>query len=100
MNTLKGRSYLIAFLVVATIVLVACSEGASSESAVEEVTSQVAFIYTESSHKYNWSHLHEIGRQYLDEQLPDLGNESTCRERMRWTMLKMSCDSWRRKVTS
>ena len=76
MHILKARSILIVFLIVAAFVLVACSEGASSSTTVEEVTSQVAFIYPESSDKYNWSHLHEIGRQYLDEQLPDLGTKT------------------------
>ncbi len=75
MNILKGRSFLIVFLIVATLVFVACSEGPSSKSAVEKVTSQVAFVYLENSDEYNWSHLHEIGRQYLDEQLPDLGTK-------------------------
>ncbi|MCY3831857.1 MAG: BMP family ABC transporter substrate-binding protein [Chloroflexi bacterium] len=76
MNNLNRRYFLIAILIVMTVFLVACSEGASSESAVEEVTSQVAFIYPETSDEYNWSRLHEIGRQYLDEQLPDLGTKT------------------------
>ena len=40
------------------------------------MTSQVAFVYPENSEDYNWSHLHEIGRKYVDEQLPDLGTKT------------------------
>lgn len=76
MNNLNRRFFQIAILIVVTAFLVACSEGATSEPAVEEVTSQVAFIYPEASDEYNWSRLHEIGRQYLDEQLPDLGTKA------------------------
>ncbi|MCY3779618.1 MAG: BMP family ABC transporter substrate-binding protein [Chloroflexi bacterium] len=76
MKSLKGRINLIVVLIIFTLCLVACSEGASQESTVEEVTSQVAFIYRESSDEYNISRLHEIGRQYLDEQLPDLGTKA------------------------
>lgn len=76
MNTVYGRSGLFVLLSVAAFVLAACSEGAASETAVVEVTSQVAFIYSEASDEYNWSHLHEIGRAYLDEQLPDLGTKA------------------------
>ncbi len=76
MNSFKGRVNLIVVLIMFTFCVVACSEDAASESAVEEVTSQVAFIYRESSDEYNMSNLHEIGRQYLDEQLPDLGTKA------------------------
>ena len=75
MNIKSGRSFLIAFLMVGAAVLVACSEGGSGSSAVEKVTSQVAFVYGEKIEEYNWSHLHEIGRKYIDEQLPDLGTK-------------------------
>ena len=75
MNILHGRSFLIAVLMLAASALVACSESGSSSTAAEEVTSQVAFVYRENIEEYNWSHLHEIGRQYLDEQLPDLGTK-------------------------
>ena len=75
MNIAKGRSYLIVSLMLVTVGLVGCSEGGSSGAAVEKVTSQVAFIYRENIDEYNWSRLHEIGRQYVDEQLPDLGTK-------------------------
>ena len=75
MNISNGRSYTIAVLIIITLVVGACSEGGSSSTAAEEVTSQVAFVYREDIEEYNWSHLHEIGRQYLDEQLPDLGTK-------------------------
>lgn len=32
----------------------------------------VAFVYKENPAEYNWSHLHELGRQYLVEQVPDI----------------------------
>jgi len=66
----------LALMVASMLVFAGCSEGASSESAVEEVTSQVAFIYNENPDEYNMSRLHDIGRQYLDEQLPDLGTKA------------------------
>ncbi len=75
MNIPSGRSFLTAFLIIISCGLVACSEGGSKDAAVEKVTSQVAFVYRENIDEYNWSHLHEIGRQYLDEQLPDLGTK-------------------------
>lgn len=74
MNILHGRSYVIAILIVVAVALAACSEDGSSGAAVE-VTSQVAFVYGEDIEEYNWSHLHEIGRQYIDDQLPDLGTK-------------------------
>lgn len=76
MTALKGRLVLIAVLLIASLILAACRDSASGANAVEEVTSQVAFVYSENIEEYNWSHLHEIGRQYLDEQLPDLGTKS------------------------
>lgn len=76
MKSLNGRGIRIAVLLIAAFCLAACSEGGAKESAVEEVTSQVAFIYRESSDEYNMSRLHEIGRQYVDEQLPDLGTKA------------------------
>ena len=70
------------FLLILVLVLVACSEAAntnteSASSSEQEVVvdSQVAFIYPENAEEYNWSHLHEIGRQYLDEKLPDVGTK-------------------------
>ena len=76
MITTKHFIYSLALLLASVFVLAGCSEGGSSESAVEEVTSQVAFIYSEDPDEYNMSRLHEIGRQYLDEQLPDLGTKA------------------------
>ena len=67
--------HLLACLVVCALILAGCSEGGSSAPAVEKVTSQVAFVYAENIDEYNWSHLHEIGRKYLDEHLPDLGTK-------------------------
>ena len=75
MISTKEFLYTFALMVASVLVLAGCSEGASSESAVEEVTSQVAFIYSEDPDEYNMSRLHDIGRQYLDEQLPDLGTK-------------------------
>lgn len=34
---------------------------------------KVAFMYPENTEDYNMSHLHEIGRQYLDKRLPEVG---------------------------
>ena len=76
MKTLNDYFRLFIFLIVAALVFAGCSsaaeETASSSDAVE---SQVAFIYKDHIEDYNWSRLHEIGRQYLDEQLPDVGTK-------------------------
>ena len=42
----------------------------SSQSSGAET--RVAFIYKEKIADYNWSYIHEVGRQYLVEQLPDI----------------------------
>ncbi len=76
MNATRKTSYLLACLALCALILAGCSEGEPSSPTVEKVTSQVAFIYPESSDEYNWSHLHEIGRKYLDEKLPDLGTKT------------------------
>ena len=75
MNTSKIIFRLTFFLIASALILVACSEDKPSSTTVEEVTSQVAFVYSENIDEYNSSHLHEIGRQYLDAQLPDLGTK-------------------------
>ena len=76
MTKLPGRIMLIVSLAAAALFWSACSGGAPSSSpTAEKVTSQVAFVYAENIKDYNWSHLHEIGRQYLDEQLPELGTK-------------------------
>ena len=72
----RNYLYRLALMIASIFAFAGCSEGASSESAVEEVTSQVAFVYSEDPDEYNMSRLHEIGRQYLDEQLPDLGTKA------------------------
>lgn len=76
MRTLKNYFGLFSSIIVFSIFFVGCSpaeeEQPLSSSASE---SQVAFIYTENVSDYNSSHLHEIGRQYLDEQLPDVGTK-------------------------
>jgi basic membrane protein A len=42
------------------------ADGAASTSSAD-----VLFIYPDKTDEYNWSHLQELGRQYLLEQLPD-----------------------------
>ena len=76
MNASQRIRYPLVCLFAWALMLAGCSEGEPSSPTVEKVTSQVAFIYPESSDEYNWSHLHEIGRKYLDEQLPDLGTKT------------------------
>ena len=80
MKTIKSYFYLFISLIISVLIVVGCSppaeettsDNASSSSAVD---SQVAFVYLEDIEEYNWSRLHEIGRQYLDEQLPDVGTK-------------------------
>jgi basic membrane protein A len=57
-------------LIAASLVLSAC--GGSKEEDQPSADTRVAFIYQEKIDEYNWSHIHEVGRQYLLEQLPEL----------------------------
>ena len=85
MKTSNKQLLLLVFLFASVLAFAGCSESKPTRSSeakptvssvtIVEVTSQVAFIYRENIDEYNWSRLHEIGRQYLDEQLPDLGTK-------------------------
>ncbi len=75
MKTLNNYFCLFIFLIIATLVFAGCSAATEETSSSSAVTSQVAFIYKDAIDDYNWSRLHEIGRQYLDEQLPDVGTK-------------------------
>jgi basic membrane protein A len=43
----------------------------SADSASSAPSADIVFIYKEKTDEYNWSHLQELGRQYLIAQLPD-----------------------------
>lgn len=66
------------FLILFSLVLASCGPSdsgqptAQAQSSGGGLTNGVAFIYKEKSADYNWSHLHELGRQYLVAQLPDV----------------------------
>ncbi len=82
MSAFDLRIRLFTFLIVVVWIAAGCSESAdsnteSASSSEQEVVvdSQVAFIYPENVEEYNWTYLHEIGRQYLDEKLPDVGTK-------------------------
>jgi len=77
MKALKNYFGLLSSIIILTLFFVACSPPADEQAANNSSgsQSQVAFVYKENIADYNSSHLHEIGRQYLDEQLPDLGTK-------------------------
>jgi basic membrane protein A len=61
---------LLFFTLVFSLVLTSCGKPADTAPTGSGI--RVAFIYHEKSDENNWSHLHELGRQYLTEQLPEV----------------------------
>ena len=51
-------------LLIATL-LVACGEKKAEQTEAPQADARVAFVYAEDPAEYNWSRLHEIGRQQL-----------------------------------
>ena len=71
MKKVKNHLYLLFILLtVFSLILSGCGKSESSQSSGSEI--RVAFIYKEKIVDYNWSYIHEVGRQYLVEQLPDI----------------------------
>lgn len=67
----KQPGYKLLFLLVIFSVVLASCAGADNRSPTGSGV-RVAFVYSEKASEYNWSHLHEIGREYLVEQLSDV----------------------------
>lgn len=68
------------FLVFFTLFAASCGQSSSGVTGQPTQKAQssgsvengVAFIYKDTAADYNWSHLHELGRQYLVSQIPDV----------------------------
>ncbi len=75
MKRLNGQSFLLIVLVAFSLFLTSCgpsSTGESQTSGGGTSGNKVAFVYKEKAADYNASHLHELGRQYVAAQLPDV----------------------------
>ncbi|QPC84934.1 BMP family ABC transporter substrate-binding protein [Phototrophicus methaneseepsis] len=75
---MKIRRYVTVFifLIMVPMALAGCDQAPAENTGGGEAQSgsgsTVAFVYADNIEDYNWSYLHEIGRQYLAEQLPDV----------------------------
>ena len=67
-------SVIIIFLTIFCLFLTSCGQSSQPVQSTSQQSQQirVAFIYKDKSADYNWSYIHELGRQYLAKQLPDI----------------------------
>ena len=75
MNRLSGHTYrLFIFLFAFLLFLTGCDQSPEVEESSRSGASEtsVAFVYKEEIADYNWSHLHELGRQYVVENVSDI----------------------------
>ena len=56
-------------IIISALLVTACGK---SETGPSASGLRVAFVYQDKVDDYSWSYLHEIGRQYLLEKLPDV----------------------------
>ena len=76
MNRLSRYPYKIfVFLLVSSLFLAGCDQSPEADESTSSSggsENRVAFVYKEEIADYNWSHLHELGRQYLVEAVPGI----------------------------
>src|SRR5262245_53547953 len=70
----NGQSFLFIFLVIFAFSLTSCGPSSTGQTQNSSGGSgnKVAFVYKDKSADYNMSHLHELGRQYVAAQLPNV----------------------------
>jgi basic membrane protein A len=64
--------YYIVFSLLAILSILLAGCGKAEEAGPSGAGISVAFVYKEKVDDYNWSYIHEVGRKYLVENLPDI----------------------------